>query len=113
MVKGLKNMLALGDKRPTAVIGAADVYALSLMRAATSLGLSVPRDLSVASYMNTDICEYASPPLTSVCLSAEEIGRAAVDLLESRIKAPASIVRHIVIAPRLVERLSCAPPKSV
>lgn len=111
MAGGIKNLLALGDKRPTALIATADAYALSVLRIAPSLGLSIPRDLSLAGYMNTDACEYASPPLTSVCLSGEEIGRASVDLLESRIAAPDAIVRHIVVAPRLIERLSCCPPR--
>lgn len=113
MARGLKNFIALGSKRPTALIGAADPYALSILRIAETFHLSVPRDLSVVGYMDTDACEYSNPPLTSMCLSGEELGRAAVDLLESRIKSPTSIVRHMVVGPRLVERLSCAAPMRV
>lgn len=108
--RGLKKMLALKDRRPTALICTADIYAFSIMQVAGSLGLSVPRDLSVASYMNTPTCDYSNPRLTSVCLSCEELGRAAVDLLVNRMQNPSSLVQHITVAPRLVERHSCAKP---
>lgn len=110
MARGLKKFLSLKDRRPTALVCAADIYAFSILRSAREFGLSIPADLSVASYQNTAACEHSSPPLTSVCLSGEEIGRAAVDLLESRIKDPGLPVRHVLVAPRLIERLSCDKP---
>lgn len=110
MAKGLKNLIALKELRPTALVCAADAYAFSIMQVAGPLGISIPKDLSIVGYMNIDSCEYSNPPLTSVCLSGEEMGRVAVDLLVSRIQNPDSLVQHITIAPRLIERLSCVKP---
>jgi len=106
----LKNFLALGKQRPTAILGAADVYALSLIRQADKFGLKLPRDLSLIGIMNTDACEFSAPALTSVSLSEEEVGRAAVDLLEERIEQPFASVREVIVGAHLVERGSCAKP---
>lgn len=107
--KGLRALLALRKQRPTALICATDAYAFSVLSLATRHGLEVPRDLSVAGFMNTESCEHSVPPLTSVHLSGEEVGRVAVNLLYERIENPDLMVRHISVGTRLVERLSCAP----
>ncbi len=109
----LKNFLALGDQRPTAVICAADIYALTMIGVAKSHGLELPRDLSLIAMMNTQACEFSSPALSSVSLSEEEIGRAAVDLLEELIDRPLASVREVTIGTHLVERCSCAKPLAV
>lgn len=107
--KALKNFLALGDRRPTAVVCATDVFALTLIRIAGSYGLELPRDLSLIGMMNNPSCEFSTPTLSSVSLSEEEIGRAAVDLLKERIDRPFASVREVAIGTHLVERHSCAP----
>jgi len=106
--KGLKNFLDQGEARPTAIVCAADVYAFGLMKALPAYGISVPTDLSLVGFMNTQMCEYSTPPLTSVTLSEGEIGRAAVDLLCQSIENPAVSPRQVVVGARVVERLSCA-----
>jgi len=103
----LRKFLALGDKRPTAVICASDICALTMIRIAETHGLELPRDMSLIGIMNTQACEFSNPPLSSVSLFEEEIGRAAVDLLEERISRPFATVREITIATQLVERGSC------
>lgn len=105
--EALKNYLSLDHQRPTAVVCAADVHALTLLRVAESHGLELPRDLSVVGIMNTPACDFASPALTSVALSEGEIGRAAVDLLEERIERPFASPREIIVGSHLVERGSC------
>ncbi|EIP97632.1 transcriptional regulator [Opitutaceae bacterium TAV1] len=108
--KGLKNLLALGKgERPTAVVCATDTYAFALLALAGRYGIEVPRDLSVVGYMNIDTCEHSVPPLTSVSLSGDEVGRVAVNLLYERLQNPSMMVRHVSVGTRLVERLSCAP----
>lgn len=109
METALRRFVALGTERPTAIIAAADVFAFAILHLAAKFDLRVPKDLSVAGFMNTSACEYSSPPLTSVCLSNEEIGVAAVELLQSRLQNPGAPARHVTVAPQLVERLSCGP----
>lgn len=110
VARGLDGFLEIGNQeRPTAVVCATDTYAFPLLTLASRHGIEVPRDLSVVGYMNTDACENSVPPLTSVSLSGEEIGRVAVDLIYERLKNPSMMVRHVSVGTRLVERLSCAP----
>ncbi|RRJ97509.1 LacI family transcriptional regulator [Opitutaceae bacterium TAV4] len=106
--KGLKAFLSLGKKRPTAIICATDIYAFALLHLCPKHGLEVPRDLSVTSFMNTQTCEHSIPPLTSVNLSGDEIGKVAVNLIYELNEKPNTIVRHISVGTRLVERQSCA-----
>ncbi|MET3871942.1 DNA-binding LacI/PurR family transcriptional regulator [Puniceicoccus vermicola] len=104
-----RDFLAMDDQRPTAIVCAADTYALCFQRTLSRQGLSLPRDMSLTGFMNTPYCEDATPPLTSVSLNEEELGRAAVDLLEERMRTPDSIVRHALVNTQLIERQSCAP----
>lgn len=106
----LKNFMALGDRRPTAVIGAADIYALALMRAAQGVKVDIPGDLSVIGIMDTEACEFSNPTLTSISLSEMEIGHAAVDLLSNHIARPQAAVRMTTVGAHLVKRESCALP---
>lgn len=105
--KALDAWLKMGKARPTAVVCAADSYASALIEEAEKRGLRLPEDLSITGFMNTLECEHLRPSLTSVSLSGEEMGRAAVELLDQRIKSPDSPPRRVFVGSRLVERLSC------
>lgn len=106
----LRRLMDLGSERPTAVICAADVYAFHLLDVAKSENIVIPRDLSVMSFMNTEACSLSSPPLTSVDLHQEEIGRLAVECLSQRILHPFEVHHHVNVATSLAIRESCAPP---
>jgi DNA-binding LacI/PurR family transcriptional regulator len=66
-------------QRPTALIFADDQMALAGIKLAESMGLSVPRDLSVASY--GDFLPLGSA-LTTIHLPMEQIARRAVNYLD-------------------------------
>lgn len=109
--RGLQALLDLGPQGPTAIICANDIYAIALLNVAARRGISVPADLSVAGFMNIEMCEHSSPPLTSVHLTGEEVGRVAVNLLREHIETPGMPSRHVSVGTRLIERLSCCPPR--
>ncbi|MDR1282111.1 MAG: LacI family transcriptional regulator [Opitutaceae bacterium] len=106
--RALKAWADMGDTRPTAVICATDIYGITLISEAQKQGIRVPQDLGVIGFMNQVACERSMPPMTSLSLCGEEMGQAAIELLGWRIANPAAPVRHLVIATKLVERLSCA-----
>jgi DNA-binding LacI/PurR family transcriptional regulator len=110
--QALDNWLAMGSKRPTAIVCAADVYGLTLLEEAKKRGLKVPQDLSIIGVMNTPACEQSQPQLTSIDLSAQEIGKAAVELLALKWETPGSPARRIAIASHLVRRQSTSRPAS-
>ncbi|WP_395294749.1 substrate-binding domain-containing protein [Kitasatospora hibisci] len=78
--------------RPRAVICDDDVVASGVYQAAVELGLRVPADLSVVGIDNVPVAALLAPPLTTVDLPGEELGRAGVaalaDLLRGEPVAP-------------------------
>lgn len=67
--------------RPTAVFCMADVQAYGFYKAASELGLSIPKDLSVVSFDDLPLSNALFPELTSVHQSGFEKGKAASKLL--------------------------------
>jgi len=63
--------------RPTALIAQSDVLALGCLRAASTRGLDVPGDLSVAGFDGVDLHLMGSIRLTTIEQPATEKGRAA------------------------------------
>lgn len=74
--------------RPTAILCANDNLAIGVYRAAAGLGLSIPRDLSVAGFDDIDISSLLSPALTTVHVPAARIGQLAIRMLLAEIGAP-------------------------
>ncbi|MBZ0304354.1 MAG: LacI family transcriptional regulator [Anaerolineae bacterium] len=74
--------------RPTAVLVINDMLAIAVMRAASDLGLTIPGDLSVASFDDIPFASYTLPRLTTVSGMAESSGREAVRLLLNRLMEP-------------------------
>ncbi|HWM36084.1 MAG TPA: LacI family DNA-binding transcriptional regulator [Streptomyces sp.] len=71
------------DAVPTAVICCNDRLAFGVYQAVSESGLSIPQDLSVISFDDSELASWLSPPLTSIALPHHELGRRAVSLLLS------------------------------
>ena len=99
--------------RPTALLCFSDVFAAQAMRAAESLGLRVPADVSVVGFDDSSVAIAVSPQLTTVAQPVTEKGRLAVAALLASMgpDAPAEPVRT-VLPTELVVRESTAPPGS-
>lgn len=99
--------------RPTALVCGNDLTAMSTVQAAHRCGLRVPDELSVVGFDSLPVAELASPPLTSVHVPMEQIGRLAVRQLVIRDSCSehkaykGSITR---VSTELVVRQSTAPP---
>ncbi|HEX8867586.1 MAG TPA: LacI family DNA-binding transcriptional regulator [Lentzea sp.] len=72
-------------------------------------GRQVPADVAVVAICPDEVAEQMSPPLTSVRLPAEELGRHAVDLLVAKLegKQPPPLM---LLPPRLSRRTSTPEP---
>lgn len=83
--------------RPLAVFAANDLWGSELIQAARERGLSVPSDVAILGVDNEELlCEISHPPLSSIRIGSEQIGRNAVAVLEQLLRgqaAPASIPR--------------------
>jgi DNA-binding LacI/PurR family transcriptional regulator len=94
--------------RPTGVVCFSDAFALATIRAAESLGLRVPEDVSVVGFDDSVLAAASRPPLTTVHQEVPAKGRAAVEaiaeLMDGRKPEP------VMLPTTLVVRESTAPP---
>jgi DNA-binding LacI/PurR family transcriptional regulator len=90
---------------PTAVFCANDLMAIGAMDAAFAAGMDVPGDLAIVGVDDIDAAGLVRPALTTVRVPAEEIGRAAGELLLHRIDAGAADShRHVLVQHTLIAR---------
>jgi len=82
-VKGYHEMRRLLDlpKPPTAVLAVSDQAAVGAYRATQERGLSIPGDISIAGFDDIETGRALNPPLTTVHVSGEEMGRVAFERL--------------------------------
>jgi LacI family transcriptional regulator len=98
-------------ERPTAVITYQHFMATHLLQKLWDAGMRVPDDLSVGSFGNTFPVEHTIPPLSSVALPTEEMGRAAARLVMQQIQSAEAIEpRRVVLQETLTVRRSTAAP---
>ncbi len=95
--------------RPTAIVAANDLMAMGALGELKKAGLHVPGDISVVGFDDILFAALTDPPLTTVVLPREEIGRASVDALLNTIKDNSRMGREYKITPRLVVRESTGP----
>ncbi|CAH8189962.1 Maltose regulon regulatory protein MalI (repressor for malXY) [Vibrio aestuarianus] len=107
--EGAKVTRELLDQHPeiTAIIGYQDIVAFGVMRAIKDLGKTVGQDIAVVGF--DDVAESAdtNPALTSISVSAREIGRAAGEIILSRMEGDKQPYKSVVFPPKLVVRSSC------
>lgn len=92
----------------TAVIAFNDLVALGLMTRLTELGVSVPRDLSVAGFDDVPMARFSTPRLTSMSVPRGEIGAQVWARLRTLI-AGGPIEHSVLYRPRLEVRDSTGP----
>ncbi len=73
-------------KRPTAIFGVGDIYAIGAMRAAVDLGLSVPKDVSFIGIDDIVLSKYIFPSLTTIGYDKIKMGSLAMELLINKIE---------------------------
>ena len=64
-------------KRPTAVVSSNDWTAIGALNAIAAAGLRVPQDISLVGFDDIPLVNYTNPPLTSVRMSAADVGTVA------------------------------------
>jgi DNA-binding LacI/PurR family transcriptional regulator len=90
----LITALALpATERPTALLTANDHYAFLAMRVCRRLGLSIPNDISLIGFDDIYMSQHTDPPLTTIRVDKEYIGRLAVRRLHARLHTDASTLR--------------------
>ncbi|WP_432091962.1 LacI family DNA-binding transcriptional regulator [Streptomyces sp. NRRL F-5630] len=106
------RLLLSRDPRPTALVAFNDKTAAGAIRAAREAGLTVPGDLSVTGFDDSELGQSITPALTTVRQPLEEMGRMAVSLLVRLVAGHAVDTLHVELATPLVVRDSTAPPSA-
>ncbi len=96
--------------RPTAIFCANDSTAVGVVKAFHEEGVKIPKEISIISIDNTDICQFSSPMLTSIHIPKEDLGKVAVKTLIDRIHGGHTLPMKIEIPFTLITRESCTKP---
>lgn len=102
----LMELTLAQDVAPTAVFCPTDTMAVGALEAVAGRGLRCPDDVSIVGYNDTELAAHLSPPLTSVRLPSEELGRAAAEAAIKAINDPEAEPIHRLMPATLIERRS-------
>lgn len=106
--KAAQELLRLRH-RPTGVVVANAAMAIGLLFELGRAGVMVPEDMSIVGLHDLPLADYLEPPLTTVKMPLEQLGRRGIELISS--VDPGDPIEEVVEGPvELVERDSTAPP---
>ena len=105
--RAVQDVATLKD-RPTAVFATNDSLGIGAMRWCLENGLSVPGDMAIVGYDNTEAAAFSAVPMTSVHYAADEVSEHAVERIVSMIRGgpTAKSPMMTLIDPELVVRNS-------
>lgn len=92
--------------RPDALVTANGQMAAGILNYLYVQGVRVPDDISIVAYEDSSICGYATPPLTSINIRKEELGKRAAQCLLTRLQNPEKEIERCSLQPYLVSRQS-------
>lgn len=96
------------DRGATGIVCASDEMALGAIKAARSLGLHVPQDISVIGFDDSQLMAFTDPALTTVRQNITEMGRTAARLLLDEIEGNRAPRAELIFRTELVIRASTA-----
>lgn len=95
--------------RPTALVCCSDSLAAGALDAMLEAGIRVPDEVTVIGFDNRHFAAHQHPPLTTVALPLQEMGRLAGELLVSAIRGEHANAQIIKVSCALVVRKSSGP----
>jgi DNA-binding LacI/PurR family transcriptional regulator len=103
--KGMKQIMS-HPQPPTAVLAAADVFALGALSAAHEMDLRIPEDLSLVGMDDIPYTAFSIPPLTTAHIPAYDMGYKAVEVITKNISEGQPKVVHYNYEVEIVHRAS-------
>lgn len=110
-VSAVRN-LVVGAGLPTAILCGNDLIAMGAVSALEELGVRVPEDVSVAGFDDIFFAHLARPPLTTIRVPREELGRMALEALHAMTGSKRRRGAELELVTGLVVRKSTAPPRT-
>lgn len=105
------HQLMAFPQRPTAIFAANDLVAMGAINRLSSLGYSVPKDVSVVGFDDIPLASSSTISLCTVRQPKEEMVSRGIEILIGRIEGKKDGAENIVIAPDFVQRKSTAPTR--
>jgi LacI family transcriptional regulator len=113
----LLQELLRGAGRPTAIFAAHGPAISKLMHVLAKLGASVPEDIAIMGFDDSDMFDLIQPPLSVVRQPVGQLGRTSAEMLVSLLKAEkrtkASAITPTILPVELVLRQSCGCPPEI
>ncbi len=100
------ELLATRGQRPDAILALSDVLALGVLHAVRRAVLRVPEDVAVVGYDDLAFAPFLAPPLTTIRLPYDAMGRQAIDWLVAAVRGQADAPLRGLYRPELVVRES-------
>lgn len=97
--------------RPTAVLCSNDYIAAGALAACDYIGLAVPKDISVVGFDDLEVSAFLHPPLTTVKVPGDEIGKAAATTLVDHLEKNVPL-HSTELTADIVVRTSTAVPRN-
>jgi LacI family transcriptional regulator len=108
--KGIAEFL--NDYRKiTGVVCSSDFLAMGVIKAATTMGLTVPRDLSVVGADDVPILDFMTPSLSTVHVDLVGIGKRALAILLDILQGKQIRKKDVVFKMEYINRSSTTTPK--
>ncbi len=109
--------LLCGADRPTAIFAAHGPAISKLMHVLAKLGVSVPEDIAIMGFDDSDMFDLIQPPLSVVRQPVCQLGRTSAEMLFSLLKADKRIkpsaVSTTILPVELMLRQSCGCPPEI
>ncbi|KMS87282.1 MULTISPECIES: LacI family DNA-binding transcriptional regulator [Streptomyces] len=109
---GMSAGETLLDLGVTAIVAASDYMALGAIRAARRRGMSIPEDLSVVGYDDSQVMDFVDPPLTTVRQPVERLAQSVSTAMVHLVNRKLVPSGELLFDPQLIVRGSTAPPRS-
>ena len=104
--EAMSQLLSL-DNPPTAIFSTNNLMTLGCIKELYSHKISIPGEIALIGFDDSDWAEVLIPPLTTVKQPGYELGTSAAELLIKRLTSINSSKINIVLNPELVIRESC------
>lgn len=92
------------EELPDVFIVTSDYVAVGMMDAIHEFGLRIPEDIGVTGFDNSVICEYLSPPLTTIEQDVKKMGEIAWNIVQDIINDTLKSSERILLPQKLVIR---------
>ena len=103
----LTQELLENEELPTAIFAASDAIAFGAMRAIQEKGLSIPDDISIIGFNDTEMSSYTTPALTTISAPAYDMAQHGANLIYAATNLNINTPLKAKIPCQLVKRESC------